>query len=702
MTATSVPTDRYAQAVLQGALAEVRRCCSGRAPDAGPGIVELHVETHTALSAHQEELLRADVDRMAWTHHGMNVVTYVLPVDPTLADETPDYAVKAALREDPAPAEPDPEPVPLARRELLRLTCGSVMLSYLLVPGDTWIPVRRRDQAEGDHRDEIVLPAELQGVSRDALVEVRLTSEGLELQATDDGIGRRAGRRGPDVTVLVDGLPPPSHALRAAGRLSFVAGADRTDIDYVLTPWRDGGFEAGAGRAVGTDDTPHECVLSVGVERALLRIEAPAVATRPKKRCFQVHAPQFREGWLPVYAEVLYSRAESFGAGFADLHWHVKIFRTATPQHADHLREMFIRQARAIRNVIVHGGGSLTAPPWGIAPVHVVNPADDLDAPAPETRIGAGPVFRAPDGRLREWFGAPADARPDCIVVVVSPWLEQATVDPTPPGPALMQLDRFRAMARALDRCHTEGVAHCDLKPDNYGKQGGDYVLIDGDSVTELTSRPSWLPFTLPYATARMLRDHHPERPGGGVLLAEDIRAHDCFGFGLLVSGAVVGSAWMGEAAGGTPGGRTIDKLADLRTALTLRWPDNVQWPALVDLLVEPFDEASVRQAGWTCEKWLDRVREQARTPPPVDARGPDRYDGPFARELAALRTDVMTRKPHQAQALPVVHAAVERCLDRVESQARTRWALVVGLAGLAVAGLFAAPAAEAVRALLP
>lgn len=673
----------YADRVIEAAKAEVLRYCAALPPDQSARNVVLHVQTHVPLSEYDVAVLRSDAQRVAgekWT-----VLTFILPVDPALATETPEYEVKASLRDEPMTPPDEVTPIGLAERELLTLRCGEVTLSYLLSPAETWVPVRRPEEGR-DHRTEIVIPAKLKGVSRKPLIELRLWDGELELRPT-------GARRG--VTVLLGDRELTQHSVRSAGRLSFVEGKNRTDIDYLLTPWRDEPLEPTPGRVAGSADT-YEAVIEVGAERGTLKIAASDVGARPMKRGFRVKAPQFREGFMAVPAHALYAKATSSGVGFDDREWHIKIFRTATPQHAEFLRETFTRQARAIRDVIVNSGGNLGRPPWGIAPVHVIDPRHQLrDAPDP-TSIGAPPDLDHLDGLFGEWFGVPGGALSDCFVVVASPELGQRTVEREPDGPALFQLTRFRAMATALDECHRRGIAHCDLKPDNYRKKGGDYVLVDGDSVTELDSQPTWLPFTPPYATKEMLRNNPPGRIDGPVLLAEQIVEHDRFGFGLLVLGAVVGSAWVGEAARGEPGTRTIDGGADLRSALRGKWPQDLRWQGLVDLLVEPFDVKAVHGEGWTCAKWLSRVVAQANAPLSADGSvSPNRYRGAYAAAFAAIRQDLARKYPNRTGALKELHEVVEAHTDRVFRQSRLRWAFGVGLVGAAVFALFAADAAR-------
>jgi hypothetical protein len=448
-----------------------------------------------------------------------------------------------------------------------------------------------------------------------------------------------------------------------------------------LTPWEDTLLTGSAGRIAGSPDS-HTTVIDVMSNHGDLKITAPKVGDRPKVRGFRVKAAQLKSGYMEVPARVHYTKATSSGPGLDGQEWFIKIFRTPTPQHAAFLREKFSRQAEAIRKVIITSGGDLDRPPWGIAPVHVIDPDDDGEPPptaygVPQLPGGSHNVFGA-------WFGAPG-VQSDCFVVVASPWLNGRTVERDPASPALFQLVRFRAMAAALDECHRKKIAHCDLKPDNYLKLRGDYVLVDGDSVTDIESLPTWLPYTNGYATARMLRENPPDRYDGPILGSGRIVEHDRYGFGLLVLGALVGSAWLRAATrGGAPGSRTIDQLPDLRKALSGRWPKDQRWQGMIDVLVEPFGDR-VSDVGWSCAKWLERVIARANVST-TDAAGSaqPRYEGPYAKAFARIRKS--RRRKSQVRDVGAVRAVdqvITAQVDRIYRQARRSWLCLVGGSGM-------------------
>ncbi|WP_428504729.1 hypothetical protein [Pseudonocardia sp.] len=665
----------YADRVIDAAKRGVRGRCKEVGPlprwrreDAPRRAVDLLIETKVGLTETDANVLREDVRRSLPDPREGWLLTTAFYVDSTLAQEEQDYIVAVTVQGEDEDEVDDGGVVP-GDRELLKLTCGGVTLPYLLIPSKTWLNVHRRDEEPDlDHRKVIVLPGGLRNVSRKPLLQLRLVGGDLEMRP----LGRLRG-----IKVLLDDHPLTERAVRRHGCLTFLEGGHRTDVTYDLTPWEDTLLTGTAGRLPGSPDH-HTTVIDVMNTHGTLRITAPDVGARPKVRGFRVKAAQFKTGYMEVPARVHYTDGTSSGPGLDGQRWFIKIFRTPTPQHAAFLRETFNRQAEAIRKVIIAKGGDLDRPPWGIAPVHVIDPDDDGEPPP--TAVGALPP--EPGGRhyvFGAWFGAPGVVS-DCFVVVASPWLKGRTVERDPGSPALFQLERFRAMAAALDECHVKKIAHCDLKPDNYLKRRGDYVLVDGDSVTEIESMPTWLPYTNGYATGRMLRENPPDRYDGPVLGSGRIIEHDRFGFGLLVLGALVGSARLRVLTrDGAPGSRTIDKLPELRAALSGRWPKDERWKGMVDVLLEPFDGSKVSSSGWTCTSWLDRVIAASNVPMagPADKEKP-RYDGPYAKAFARIRRKLGRRNV----AIRAVDQAVQAQIDRVYKQSRWLWACGVGAFG--------------------
>src|SRR5205823_2118884 len=148
-----------------------------------------------------------------------------------------------------------------------------------------------------------------------------------------------------------------------------------------------------------------------------------------------------------------------------------KIYRCATAQHARWLHDYLQVQARLISQVNVARGGTAQAPPWAIAPVHVIPPGyEHHDDGLPATSFVGGSATRTDDDDahlLPSWFGVPNRRQPDCYVLALSPWLQamrwpDSTAVERRTTPGTEQLPELQALAASLDCCHGVGIVHSD------------------------------------------------------------------------------------------------------------------------------------------------------------------------------------------------------------------------------------------------
>ncbi len=693
-------TESFGRRAVRAALAALQAFCDELpSPGAEDRRLLLTLLVAEPLDQADEQRLRADAPRMAANYPKVDVeVSVPVPVNAAVTGAD-GFLPQVSWRDVLVPAAPPPQvgDVLQRQRRLLTFSYDDVRLPYLLIPGSQWIPVRRTDGRPYDVASDIVLPASLDAVSRAVLIELCLAEDGgLQLLRTTVE---------PMVTVSVDDVPfpaggaalPASRTLPKSGRLGFDDGVRHTELRYALTPWSDGPLETGTGPTVGANPEPYRTVIEAGGRLGWLDVHPPKPHRAPVGKSYAVPAPRFRAGRTFVRAEVRYTTAVSSGGGLDGQEWHVKLYRTATPQHAAFLRTYFGAQADAVAGIIAAARGRQSRPPWGIAPVHVLDPSRyEVVAGVPaRTQFGAEPPVEPPvDGRYGEWFGVPGGAPSDCFVVVCSPFIEVAPLPSFAEEPALITLPQFVRMAAALDACHERGFAHCDLKPDNVRRAGEDYVLVDADSMTALRSRPDHLPFTRPYARSAVL-DWHSADPGARRPLTEtEIRDHDRFGFAVLVLAGVAGTGFAASMLSGRPGERKVDSLTDLRKELRGHWGGGSRWDALVTVVLEPFDPAVTRSEAWTCRGWLARVRVAAADAERRDPGGdPQRqvpvYHGPFDREVADVRRALYDQTMGMPQKLGRVHEVLEERRKAVFDEAYRRYLLLVGGSGLVVFVLF-------------
>jgi hypothetical protein len=679
------PDPEFWARIVDDALAALRDECREfkRTGIDGCSLV-LTVETTRPLPPFERERLRSDAPRVAGTVlRSARVTVQTISGQHDLSGSN--GLVVTVERRDPlggAPEPAGPEPVAAHQRRLLTLRCGQFSFPQLLVPSMEWLPVRRAAQRYRGSA-EIMLPDWLTSVSRDPLFELRLDDDCLML--------RRSSRR-PETTVLVNDKPcaPPVHKVPVErpvpdhGTITLLGPEGRTDIGYRVEPWVDAPLEPGTGLSEETGAKPYRTGFEADALLGWLDIEPPPVGTRPAHKEFPVHAPALGHGSAPFYSEVLYTRATSQLGPLQDREWHVKIFRTATPQHANLLRDHFQVQAIRVNNLVVEAGGRLLDPPWGIAPVHVIDPRRVSGVTGTPERTGYGPapaIEQTADGCFGEWFGAPGGAPSTCFVVVASPLLEPAPLVSLATVPLIIALPDFADMARTLDLAHGGDLAYCDIKPGNMCQAEHSYALVDADSVADLNTELSGLSYTWPYARSSLRR-------AGSKLYNPDLIEHDRFCFALVVLAAVAGTAWVQHVLSGDPDHRIADDRAAVRTAMRRQWAstdDTVDLDPLIEVLTEPFDEEQLHKPDWSCGTWLDRAIAAANTPrrSAVETHRP--YSGPYAAAMADLRRAVGDRTPGMPERLPAVHQQIQAQRERLERVARLKWFAWPALAGLLI-----------------
>lgn len=680
------PTDPgFEGRVLDDARSVLREFCARIDHSKGADqTVVLTVRSRVKLSDEVKQTLEVDAARVVGSYQGLRFEPS-FPVDPELTD--PGFTVMPEL----AVGVPDSKQRPPAAGTvpatlgLLTLSYGVERHRYLMVPEEAWRPVRR-PVGPYEVRKEILLPDHLAAIPREVLVRLWFDGERLVLDRTD---------RAREVGVLVDGQPIAGRnpngrfGTRVAwrGTLSFICEGGRTDLAYDLVEFAQRSLVPGTQSRIV--DGEFQTVLRTSGAQAILSVAPPPLGRQIRVRPFRLDGPVVGPGRLEVETEMLHTTAET-GPGsplVADKAWHVKLYRCQTPQHADFLRAHFQSQAEHIEQLNLREEGSQHRPPWAIAPVFVLDPGRiGTLGPSPSTDYGAPHVPAIPDRTLAGWFGLSEAVMGDCYVLVASRFLEpvqwpEAVENPTP---NLLQLVKFQRMASGLDAFHRTEVAHCDVKPDNIRRYESDYVLVDGDSVTELEARPTHLPFTEPWARSDLITWSQAPEIGRTPLRKAQLVDHDRFAFALVVLNAVVDSAWR-ESIHPHTGRRVSDSPCDVYTSLVAHWGPGSE--GLAGVLTEPFDKESMLAGGWTLRAWLDRAIDVARRPIRADDDAePD--SGRYGDLLGEMRQKLSSKTIGARNDLSTIHEEIElRCKQLAEEREKSaqRWVWI----GSAVIGSY-------------
>ncbi|WP_433605198.1 hypothetical protein ACQP2P_26690 [Dactylosporangium sp. CA-139114] len=330
-----------------------------------------------------------------------------------------------------------------------------------------------------------------------------------------------------------------------------------------------------------------------------------------------------------LVAQVWYTSARNLlGTGWDD--WFVKIYRCRDSGEAELLRRHLGQQAGRIQlaNAQLPGAARIQVdPPWAAVPVHIVR-CDGLQQNIGPVRTELAASAEDIANRVRQalppWVtGDPP--QPERYLLAISPKMAKLNWDGFHPWPATEHLRDFERMAIGLDTLHRLGTVHCDIKPDNVCQYNihdvSGYVLIDTDSVCQVDPPPFMVRPTPPYhhrALAEWFADPKVNKYG---VDADVLRAHDRFGFAVVVLTALAGKEWVDRVLLRSPvtpnmegvrgDARTADDRDAVVTALRQLWPDTDrhQWAPLIEALAEPFGRA-VESPKWSAQEWLGRVLE--------------------------------------------------------------------------------------------
>ncbi|HEX8868159.1 MAG TPA: hypothetical protein VF821_21050, partial [Lentzea sp.] len=397
-----------------------------------------------------------------------------------------------------------------------------------------------------------------------------------------------------------------------------------------------------------------------------------------------------------LVTHVLY--AEASEQNRPENRWHVKMYRCATPQHAAQLRRYLRTQAVLIEQVNASVGGTVQAPPWVIAPVHVLSGRTGMTGPPQPTdlQLPEQEVTSDPENRLSAWFGVADRPQPACFVLVVSPLLTPVgwpKADMRTSAPGVEQLQELHTLAVGVDACHQRDIAHCDIKPANVCRyltadNRSGYVLIDGDSVARATAQLPELRFSAAYASPDVLYQRHRMRAPGRERPEIDLREHDRFGFALVVLTALAGEDRV------TPmltqdddGRRTVDSPDVVAGALAAYWPEH--WRPFAAELAAPFRPNALGGDDWSATRWIGRLNELIPDRPST----PDSYEpephlppvGRHARHVDQIRAEVRSELVGHKGRVAAVAAAVRRHQLTVARQSYWREIAVRGLLPMAV-----------------
>ena len=546
---------------------------------------------------------------------------------------------------------------------------GGHTFSYLL-DEPVFTPLHRPD--DDGERSGIVIPCSLRAVPAGRLLLLRHVEDTVEFTRT---------RSRPDVRIFVNGQelePDRVEYAREHGSVEYrkAGTTGTTELSYRLVPWSHDRLEQG--RRPPRADDPFRTWLSAGGGSVRIAVAQPA-EWPPRPHAFPVPRAQHTGVYDDVRAQVLYTTATSDD----DRRWHVKIYRCATPQHASLLRRHFGDQATLVDQVNLTCGQRGGVQQWAIAPFSVVAATADRAGEVTATVLGAdaNALLTDPEQRLPSWFGIGA-ADPASFLLVVSPLLDRIDFPDSRAVPGIETLADLATMAHGLDACHQRRVAHCDIKPDNVCWRIGtrSYVLVDADAVIRLDTPNVQLRFTERYASKDLRAWARAARAPGAVedrpLDEKRLRAHDRFGFVVVVLAAVAGRRWVHTLLTTTADDheRLADRPEDVLASLLRLW--GPRWQPLADELAAPFTRGALDgDAPWAAG-WVERLAAvgaplPAEPDPRPTTMPPPAEVGRWARVIAEIRSEVEElRIPNPRRPDAVGDAVDSRAVDAARGAA--------------------------------
>jgi hypothetical protein len=449
-----------------------------------------------------------------------------------------------------------------------------------------------------------------------------------------------------------------------------------------------------------------QLVLTLGGFRwqAELLVEPPRVGAGEQIRKFDV--PPLGGSGAPlqrISTSVRYTRAVNRNAtGWQQ--WHVKVYRCATQDEAEALRLYLRQQAVDIQRANAQLDGPSRGPvepPWAVVPVQIVtgdgrgdDGSDHTELAAPAERLDA-----QVRGALPAWL-VDEPPTPELYLLAVSPLVDQVRWRGFRPHPAVEHLADFKGMATGLDTLHHLGMVHADIKPENVcryraGRSTG-FVLIDIDAATRFVPPPVTLRSTraFQYRGIKLAVER-----GAGRLEAHVLRAHDRFGFALVVLAALAGREWVeGTLLSGTHEGhsrRPVDDQERVAELLSTHWRDSADrwWAPLIDVVVEPFGTTDIEDDDWSARQWLERllVAEKRCVVPrqPPDRTLPQAPPELFTEEIARIRAEANQLPAPRTQRVEYAYDAIQRHAQAVALRSGLRVALAWAVAAGCVVFVF-------------